>query len=72
MITLDSKVEDLVKIPGVLTYCITQGVSLITCSDVFPDTLAKLLEIKKVKEPGTFVARLNDYLQNLQKQPPGK
>jgi hypothetical protein len=42
LITLDTKVEDFVKLPGAMTYCIIKGVSLITCSDVFPDTLGKL------------------------------
>jgi hypothetical protein len=49
---------------------ITKGVSLITCSDVFPDTLGKLLEIKKTPKPGVFVAELNESLRNLPAQVP--
>ena len=62
MITLDTKVEEIMKIPGVIAYCIKNGVSLITCSDVFPDTLGKLLEIKKAPDPEAFVEKLNAYL----------
>lgn len=65
MITLDTRVEEIMKIPGIVSFCIQKGISLITCSDVFPDTLGKLLEIKNVFEPESFVNDLNDYLKSL-------
>ena len=59
------------NIPGIVNYCILRGVSLITCSDVFPDTLGKLLEIKNVLDPEAFVDDLNDYLDGLSEEVPG-
>lgn len=64
MITLETKVEDIINIPGIVSYCIQQGVSLITCSDVFPDTLGKLLELKHVSNPQSFVDELNSHLKS--------
>ncbi len=64
VITLDSKVEEILNIPGIVGYCVRKGVSLITCSDVFPGTLRKLLQIKKVQDPQSFVDDLNEYLES--------
>jgi hypothetical protein len=64
LITLDTKVEEIMNVPGILSYCIQKGVSLITCSDVFPGTLGKLLEIKRVRDPESFVDDLNKYLDS--------
>lgn len=64
MITKDTKVEEMMKIPGIVRYCIQKGFSPITCSDVFPDTLGKLLEIKNVPDPDSFINDLNDYLRS--------
>jgi len=64
LITLDTKVDEIVRIPGIVKYCIEKGISLITCSDVFPDTLGKLLEIKNACDPDSFVKDLNDYLES--------
>ena len=63
MITKDTPVEDIVKIPGMVTYFIMNGVSLVTCSGAFPQTLGRLLEIKKVSDPDAFIKGLNDYLK---------
>lgn len=68
MITLDTKVEEITSIPGIVSYCILNGVSLITCSDVFPDTIGKLLETKKVVDTEAFIRGLNVYLKNLPEQ----
>jgi hypothetical protein len=68
LITPDTKVEELMKIPGILSYCILKGVSLITCSDVFPDSIGKLLEMKNVADPETFIRELNVYLKSLPEQ----
>lgn len=63
MITLNTQVEDIVKIPGIVSYFIQQGVSPITCSGAYPQTLQRLLEIKKVPDPDAFIAGLNDFLK---------
>jgi len=62
MITQDTQVEDIVKIPGVVLYCIQHGVSLVTCSGAFPQTIGRLLEIKKVPDPEAFIDGLNVFL----------
>ena len=67
LITLETKVDEIMNVPGILSYCIRKGVSLITCSDVFPETLGKLLEIKKVPDPKSFVEDLNEYLKSASK-----
>ena len=59
------------NVPGIVNYCIQKGVSLITCSDVFPDTLGKLLKIKNVLDPESFINDLNHYLKGLQGDKPG-
>jgi len=64
LITLDTKVEEIMNVPGIVSYCIQKGVSLITCSDVFPGTLGKLLKIKNVRDPQSFVDDLNEYLES--------
>jgi hypothetical protein len=65
LITLDTKVEEIINIPGITGYCIQKGVSLITCSDVFPDTIGKLLALKNVPDPEAFVSDLNNYVEGL-------
>jgi hypothetical protein len=62
MITRNTQVEEIVKLPGIISYCIEQGVSLITCDGAFPQTLGRLLEIKKVPDPDGFINSLNAYL----------
>ncbi|MGA8830506.1 MAG: hypothetical protein WB554_02770 [Desulfomonilaceae bacterium] len=52
------------KIPGIVTFCIQKGFSLITCSDVFPDTIGKLLEIKNMADPISSIQELNDFVTN--------
>jgi hypothetical protein len=52
------------NIPGIVSYCIQKGVSLITCSDVFPGTIGKLLEIKNMHNPQSFVDDLNGHLKS--------
>jgi len=62
MITQDTQVEQIVKIPGVVGYFIQNGVSPVTCSGAFPQTLGRLLEIKKVADPDAFIDGLNRFL----------
>jgi len=62
MITQDTQVEEIVKIPGVVGYFIQNGVSPVTCSGAFPQTLGRLLEIKKVADPDAFIDGLNRFL----------
>jgi hypothetical protein len=63
MITLNTQVEDIVKIPGIVSYFIHHGVSPITCSGAFPQTIGRLLEIKKVADPQAFIDGLNAFIQ---------
>jgi len=63
MVDRDTLVEDIVNIPGIVSYCLQQGVSLITCDGAFPQTLGRLLEIKKVHDPDAFIAGLNVFLK---------
>jgi len=63
MITRDTQVEDIVKIPGIVSYFIQNGVSPITCSGAFPQTLGRLLEVKKVPDPEAFINGLNGFLK---------
>lgn len=63
MISRDTQVEDIVSIPGVTTYFIREGVSPITCSGAYPQTLGRLLEIKKVPDPDAFIDGLNAFLK---------
>jgi len=70
LVTLETRVEELMNIPGIVNYCIQKGISLITCSDVFPYTLGKLLEIKNAPDPGSFVNDLNDYVKSLPENKP--
>jgi len=63
LVTLDTKVEEIMSVPGIVGFCLKKGVSPITCSDVFPGTLGKLLQIKNVRDPQKFVDDLNEYLQ---------
>ena len=71
LITLETRVEEIINVPGILNFCIQKGISLITCSDVFPDTLGKLLEIKNVRDPESIINDLNDYLKSLPENKPG-
>ncbi len=62
MVTRDTQVEQIVKIPGVVGYFIQNGVSPVTCSGPFPQSLGRLLEIKKVTDPDGFIDGLNRFL----------
>lgn len=64
MITKETPVEDIAEIEGVFEYCLEHRVSLITCSGAFTQTLGKLLEIKRVKDPDAFITGLNAFLQS--------
>jgi len=66
MITRDTQVEEIVKIPGIISYCIQNGVSPITCSGAYSQTLGRLLEIKKVPDPDAFIDGLNSFLKDRQ------
>jgi hypothetical protein len=63
MITRDTQVEEVVKIPGIVSYFIQNGVSPITCSGAYSQTLGRLLEIKKYPDPETFIEGLNKFLK---------
>ena len=63
MITRDTQVEEIVKIPGIISYFIQNGVSPITCSGTYSQTLGILLEIKKVPNQDVFIDALNAFLK---------
>ena len=71
MITRDTQVEQIVRIPGIVSYFIQRGVSPVTCSGAFPQTLGRLLEIKKVPDPKVFIAELNAFLKQRDVAPEG-
>ena len=62
-VTRQTLVEDIADIEGVFEYCLEHGVSLITCSGAFSQTVGRLLEIKKVNDPDAFIAGLNGFLK---------
>lgn len=63
MVTKETLVEDIVAIPGMISYFIQHGVSPITCSGAYPQTLGRLLEIKKVHDPDAFIDGVNAFLK---------
>lgn len=63
MVTKDTLVEDIVEIEGVFEYCLGQGVSLVSCSGAFSQTLGKLLESKRIKDANTFIEGLNAFIR---------
>ena len=65
MITRNTRVEDIMKIPGIMFYFIERGVSPITSDGAFPRDLGRLLEIKKVPDPDGFIEGVNTYLKEL-------
>jgi hypothetical protein len=62
VVTKDTQVEEVVKIKGVISYFIQRGVSPISCSGAFPQSLGNLLSIKKVADPDAFIEGLNEYI----------
>ena len=66
MITRNTQVEEIVNIPGIISYFIEHGVSPITCDGAFPQTIGRLLEIKKVPDPGAFIDGINAFLKGLE------
>ncbi|EFL52912.1 hypothetical protein DesfrDRAFT_0542 [Solidesulfovibrio fructosivorans JJ]] len=62
MITKETPVEEFVDKPGVVAYCIKNGVSPYSCSGDFPCDLGTLLKLGKVSDPEAFIKGLNDLL----------
>lgn len=62
MVTRDTQVEEIMQVPGVVSYFIERKVSPISCSGPYPQPLGKLLELKKVPDPDAFIAGLNAFL----------
>jgi hypothetical protein len=67
MITRETQVEEIVNIPGVISYFIQNGISPITCSGAYSQTLGRLLEIKKAANPDEFIDGLNNFLNKRKK-----
>ncbi len=64
MITRETQVEDLMKIPGIISWFIQHGISPFSCYGAFPDTVGRLLEIKRVQDVDVFLEELNDFLRS--------
>jgi len=62
-ITKETLVEDILRQYDVMQYFIKNGVSPFSCSGAFPQSLGKLLEIKKVKDQDAFIEGLNRYIE---------
>jgi len=62
MITKETLVEDILRQFDVMPYFIKNGVSPFSCAGAFPQSLGKLLEIKKVRDPDAFIEGLNKYI----------
>lgn len=63
MITRETQVEELLKVPGVVSWFIQHGVSPFSCYGAFPDTVGRLLELKRVPDIEAFIRELNGFLQ---------
>ncbi len=63
MITKDTPVESILDLPGVIAYCIKNGVSPYTCAGSYPLTLGKLLETRRVPDPEGFIQGLNEVVE---------
>jgi hypothetical protein len=62
MISADMQVEELLRIPGAMAWCIQHGVSPFSCAGAFPASLGRLLEIKHVADPAGFIELMNQEL----------
>ena len=61
-ITREMQVEDLLRIPGSLAWCIQHGVSPFSCSGAFPHSFGRLLELKGVGNVDAFIQGMNEDL----------
>lgn len=59
MITKETPVEEFIEKPGVVAYCVKNGVSPYSCSGDFPCDLGTLLARGKVKDADAFIKGLN-------------
>ena len=59
MITKDTPVEEFIDMPGVVAYCVKNGVSPYSCSGDYPCDLGTLLTRGKVGDPDGFIKGLN-------------
>jgi len=66
MITKDTLVEEVLDMPGAISYCIKKGVSPFTCSGDYPRSIGFLLEARKVEDPDGFIAGLNELARRRQ------
>ncbi|HNX30528.1 MAG TPA: hypothetical protein PKM35_02905 [Holophaga sp.] len=62
MVTRETQVEELLRTPGLIAWFIQRGVSPFSCYGAFPDTLGRLLELKRVPDPDAFIRELNVFL----------
>jgi arylsulfatase A-like enzyme len=62
MITENTQIEEIVQNYDVIPYFIKCGVSPISCSGAFPQSLGNFLRMKKVTDPVAFIDGLNSYI----------
>ncbi len=65
MITPDTRIEEALGIPGIVSYFFRYGFSPLVHSVTFSGTLGELLEIKRVPDPEAFINGLNAFLTEL-------
>lgn len=63
MITADTPVDEILERHDVIAYFLERGVSPVTCSGAFTQSLGRLLAIKKVADPQAFIDGLNAALE---------
>ncbi|WP_419785705.1 hypothetical protein [Pseudodesulfovibrio sp.] len=62
-ITAETLVEDILDIPGVITFCIGEGFSPYQCSGSYPCSLGKLLATRNIPDPDGFIERMNAFVE---------
>lgn len=59
-VTMDTPAEEVLNLPGAMTYCVKNGVSPFSCAGDYPGSIGELLARRNVKDPAGFIAGLNE------------
>lgn len=59
-VTMDTPAEEVLNLPGAMTYCVKNGVSPFSCAGEYPGSIGELLRRRNVKNPEGFIAGLNE------------
>jgi len=59
-ITADTPVDEVLDLPGAMTYCIRNGISPFSCAGDYPGSIGELLRRKNAPDPEGFIAGLNE------------